>query len=125
MKLKKPDLLLLSALAAGGLLLGSALALGRSEGAVVVVRVSGDTVAEFSQNRDAVYRIEGANGAENTLVIEDGQVWLEDASCPDRLCVRQGCIRHAGESILCLPNEVAVQIEGEADGSAGLDVVAS
>ena len=125
MKLKKQDTILICGLLGGSLLLGSALALGRTDGDTVIVRISGETIAEFSQSRNTEYRIEGANGGMNALVIQDGEVWLEDASCPDQLCVHQGHIRHAGESIICLPNEVVVAIEGKTEGSAAPDIVAS
>ncbi len=125
MKLKKQDTFFICGLLAGSLLFGSALALGRTDGETVVVRVSGEMVAEFSQNRDTVYRIEGVNGEINVLTIQDGEVWLEDANCPDQLCVHQGHIRHAGESIICLPHEVVIAIEGNTEVRSTLDIVAS
>ncbi len=115
MKLKKQDTILISGLLAGSLLLGTALALGRTEGSTVVVSVEGEQVAAFSLQEDTTYCIEGVNDGHNDLVIQDGEVWLEDADCPDRLCVNQGSIRYAGESIICLPNKVSVTIVGTDD----------
>ena len=74
-------------------------------------------------DKDTKYTIHGVNGGTNELVIADGQVWLEEASCPDKLCVHQGKIQYAGQSIICLPNKVSVTIEDEQDKN-GVDAVA-
>ena len=57
-----------------------------------------------------------------TVVVSGGEVYMESADCPDQLCVRQGRRHRAGEQIICLPNQVAVIIEGATDG--GVDAVA-
>lgn len=93
MKLKKQDILLLAALLAGVLLLGAFLMLTRKSGAEVVVKVAGKQVTSMPLDKDTKYTIHGVNGGTNELVIADGQVWLEQASCPDKLCVHQGKIR--------------------------------
>lgn len=57
----------------------------------------------------------------NKVVIADGEVWMEAADCPDRLCVAQGKISRSGQTIICLPNRVMVTIKGgksEYDGVA-------
>lgn len=123
MKLKKQDILLLAALLAGVLLLGAFLLLTRKSGAEVVVKVAGKQVTAFSVNKNTKYMIHGVNGGTNELIIEDGQVWLEEASCPDKLCVHQGKIKYSGESIICLPNKVSVTIQDETDTN-GVDAVA-
>ena len=37
---------------------------------------------------------------------------MEEADCPDLLCVHQKAISKEGESIICLPNKVVVTIRG-------------
>lgn len=123
MKLKKQDILLLAALLAGVLLLGAFLMLTRKSGAEVVVKVAGTQVTSIPLDKDTKYTIHGVNGGTNELVIADGQIWLEEASCPDKLCVHQGKIQYAGQSIICLPNQVSVTIEDEQDKN-GVDAVA-
>ncbi|MCD8355777.1 MAG: NusG domain II-containing protein [Clostridia bacterium] len=124
MKLKKQDIFLLAGLLAVFLILGAVLLLTRKSGATVVVRVAGEETATFALEENTVYTIEGVSGGTNKLVIEDGAVWLEDASCPDQLCVHQGKIQYVGESIICLPNKVSVTIEGEPEEN-GVDVIAT
>ena len=40
---------------------------------------------------------------------------MDDANCPDKLCVKQGKISKDGETITCLPNKVTVTVYGEDD----------
>ena len=46
----------------------------------------------------------------NILHIEDGQIWIHDASCPDKICISQGKISYDGEIIVCLPNKMLIKI---------------
>lgn len=124
MKLKRQDIFLLAGLLAIFLVLGAVLLLTRENGATVVVRVAGEETAIFRLDETTTYVIDGANGGTNELVIENGEVWLKDASCPDQLCVHQGKIRYVGESIICLPNKISVTIEGEPEED-GVDVIAT
>ncbi len=36
-----------------------------------------------------------------------------DASCPDKLDVKQGSISEVGQMIVCLPNKLVIEIQGE------------
>lgn len=57
----------------------------------------------------------------NKVVIADGEVCMEEADCPDKLCISQGKISKPGQTIICLPNKVMVTIKGgksEYDGVA-------
>lgn len=46
------------------------------------------------------------------IVMEKDKIWVEDASCPDKVCVKTGTITKSGQSIVCLPNKTVVYIEG-------------
>lgn len=50
-----------------------------------------------------------------TVHIRGGKVWVSDADCPDKVCERTGEIGRSGQSIVCLPNGVAVRITGDGD----------
>lgn len=119
----KKDLLLWLVLAAvgGGMVL--LFRLTRPPAATVVVRVGGALRASYSLMENRVVTVTGVGGGTNELHIEEGTVYLTEASCPDHLCVKQGIIRRAGESIVCLPNQVVVELrseqEAELDGATG------
>ena len=107
------DLKLILALLLIGLLL-TLLAHGvRREGRQAAVRVNGQIVARLPLDQERRYEVETDGAVTNILVIEDGAVRMIEADCPDHLCVRRGAIRYAGDSIVCLPNRVVIEISGE------------
>ncbi len=57
---------------------------------------------------------------ESHLEIRGGRARMVDSACPDKLCVRTGWISSPGESIVCLPNRVVIEI---VSGDGGPDVV--
>lgn len=122
-KLRKADLLLLAAALVFGAVLAAVLLL-RSPGGTVQVRVAGAVTAGYLLDVDASYTVTGANGGTNLLVIEDGAARIEEASCPDGVCVHTGRIRRNGQSIVCLPNQVVVEIVSETENSSGVDITA-
>ena len=54
--------------------------------------------------------------AHNVIVIENGKVRMESADCPDHLCVKKGEKSLTWQTIVCLPNEVVVEIIGASAG---------
>ncbi len=112
-KIKKADIIALVIIALITAVLFLAFRAFKSPGKTVVVRVSGEEVASYPLDKDRTETISGANGGTNLLIIEDGAVYLKEASCPDKLCVNQGKISRRGESIICLPNEVIVEINSD------------
>lgn len=120
-----PNLLLLLALLAAGAVLAAAVLLTGHRGAQVQVRVDGRDAGSYSLLTNRTVTIAGYNGGTNLLVIENGTARVEEASCPDGLCVNTGSISRTGQSIVCLPNRVVVEITGETgDEEQALDMVA-
>ena len=46
----------------------------------------------------------------NVILIENGQVSVTEADCPDKLCIKQGAIKNGARPIVCLPNNVIIKI---------------
>lgn len=59
----------------------------------------------------------------NLLLVSDGQARIVSADCRDQICVRHKPISAAGESIVCLPHELVIEIGGDPDGKETLDGV--
>ena len=82
-------------------------------GAAVEVRVAGGEGQRYGLRQDADVEIRGINGGVNWLHIENGQAWVTEASCPDKVCVHMGKISQPGQTIVCLPNQVVIEVVGE------------
>jgi hypothetical protein len=110
--MKKNDIILIAiilVISVAGLLY---LNLNKKGGDLVLIRVDGKVVEELPLNKNTTKIIEGVGGT-NKLIIEDGHADMIEASCPDELCVDQRNIEHDGETIVCLPNKVVVEIQSE------------
>ena len=109
---KNDILLIIGMLLVSGLLM-LVLLLSQERGSTVVISVDGKDVKSFSLDEDTRFVIDGYHGGSNVLVIENGEAFLESASCPDKLCVNMGKISKVGQSIICLPNKVVIEIRGK------------
>lgn len=49
----------------------------------------------------------------NKVFVRDNQVWVEIASCHNQVCVRQKPISRIGETIVCIPHKLIIEIIGE------------
>lgn len=91
----------------------------RSAGDTVRVTVDGELYGIYPLSQNTVQDIRtGENGSNlNRLVILDGKAYMENASCPDGICVAHRPIFRDSESIVCLPNRVVVTVitEGDSD----------
>lgn len=81
------------------------------EGAYAVVMIDGEELERHSLEENRVFEII-VNGHKNVLEIKDGYADMIDADCPDKLCVKQGKIHFQGETIVCLPNHLVIEIQG-------------
>ena len=82
-----------------------------SEELVAVISINGEEYAQYSL--ESGIKKEISVDGHNNIMIDDGMVWIEEADCPDKLCINQGRISKAGQTIICLPNRVMVTIKGK------------
>jgi hypothetical protein len=112
------DLLLGVVLVAAALWWWSPWAVGRTA-AVARVTVGGSAAGTLSLDRPGVHRYRGALG-ETAVEVERGRVRIAASACPNQLCVKAGWRGAPGSAVVCLPNRVAVILDGRA---AGVDAV--
>lgn len=61
-----------------------------------------------------------ANGCTLTVAVADGAVRIAESDCPNQDCVHSGAIDRAGESLVCLPARIVIELRGSA---ADYDIV--
>lgn len=76
----------------------------------------------LTDNYKTEFTVKGKDGY-NTVHIEDGKVWIHEATCPDKICLSQGKISHDGELIVCLPNKMMVQIKDNDEAVDDIDII--
>ena len=84
------------------------------EGTFVSISVDGNLIYRLPLNRDKSITINGSIG-QTTILIQNRHVWIEEASCPHKICMRMGKIRFNKETIVCIPNRILIRIEGGSD----------
>ena len=64
------------------------------------------------------------NGVTLTVAAEDGNgLRVSSSDCPTQDCVRTGTISRSGQSIMCLPARIIIQLTGGAADSNDVDIV--
>ena len=81
-------------------------------GSVVQVNFKGETYGNFSLFQDKKISLIGKEG-ESVIEIKDGQARLKSAPCRNQYCVQQGWIRFTGQMLICIPNEISIEILGK------------
>ncbi len=72
--------------------------------------IDGEIIDTYNFSSDKSFNKEIILDIGNTVVIKNGQIYIKEANCPDELCIKQGKISNAGESIICLPHKLIVRI---------------
>ena len=78
-----------------------------SEASTVVITKNGELFESCS-----LYENKTVNTGSNTIVIENGEVYMGSADCRNHICIREGRISKAGQIIICMPNRIVVEIKG-------------
>ncbi len=87
-----------------------------AKGSMVYIEVNGKLYETLSLDRDKTVTVHAAGDEFNVVEVKNGRARMIDANCPDRVCIKQGWINRAGESIICLPHRVVVRVPGEIKG---------
>ena len=81
-------------------------------GALVKVRVDNKEFGSYSLNKDQTIRI-GEDDWENIFEIKNGKASMIKADCPDKICVNHAAISKKGETIVCLPHKVVIEVTAQ------------
>lgn len=82
-----------------------------------IVRISSNNkIFNYDISKDRVVNITGTLG-DTVVEIKNKKVRILDSPCPNHTCMRSSISRYP-ESLVCLPNDVIIQIEGEGETDA-------
>ncbi len=82
----------------------------------VKIMCRGELIGLYPLDRDEDIEIL-RDGHRNLVSIRDRAVHMEESDCKNQVCVNTGTISRTGELIVCLPNQVIVEIIRSTEGS--------
>lgn len=99
-------------IAAAGLLF---FGLNKEMGSSVAVNINGEQTAVYplSVNTEVTITTGENNEHINVLTIKEGKAYISEANCPDGICAETRAAQYVGETIVCLPHKVVVEIVAE------------
>lgn len=74
------------------------------------IRQDGKILKSLPLSQNTKETIDSKTGGTNTFIIQDGSVTMIEADCGDHTCIQTGSIQKNGESIVCLPHRLVLQI---------------
>ncbi len=51
----------------------------------------------------------------NIIKVKDNKIGIIEADCPDKVCMNPAYIEKPGQSLVCLPHKVMIQIKGTSE----------
>ena len=87
-----------------------------------VLSVDGKEIKTFdlSDNSQAyTYRYEDKDGDYNLIEVKGNRIRIKQADCGDQICVRRGWIEQSGETIVCLPHKLLIEVKSSDGGEPG------
>lgn len=110
MKMKKWDMIvLLFFLLLAGVTYYFTYQMLSKDGNRVIIRQDGKVIAEYALAENREVLIDNSFG-KNKIIIQDGQVYIGFADCPDGTCVKHRPISACNEVIVCLPHKLIVEV---------------
>ena len=88
------------------LLIAAALVVCLAAAAAVMLGNTGSCVARVYQNGQLLRALDLSQ-------VEPGRIRVAAADCPDQVCVHQGWISTGIAPIVCLPNQLVIQIQSD------------
>lgn len=92
---------------------------------IATVSVDGEVIKSFELVDDddtETYEYKDEDGDTNIIVRQGEEIGITYANCGDQICVRQGNISEVGETIVCLPHKLIVEVRANNPGSTGNDI---
>ena len=103
--MKKGDIILFICIITASIALIAGFFMFSKSGETVLIKQGNDIYGKYPLDKDTEIVLE-----HNTIAIKDGTAYVSNADCPDKICYKHVPINRRGETIICLPNKVVVEI---------------
>jgi hypothetical protein len=74
------------------------------------LRVDSKIIKNFNLKQNQTFTYRSKDGDYNKIEVRDGKIGVIFANCPDQLCVRKGFIDKTGQTIICLPHKLVIEV---------------
>lgn len=122
MKIKKGDIYVIGFLLVFSLAFAFAISkiTSKERGNILVIKQESKVIKEVPLDKDDEFRIE-YGGHYNIVKIKDGRAYVSEADCNDQICVHMAPISDVGETIVCLPNRLFMEVYSTDDTNNSRD----
>lgn len=79
----------------------------KQQGSFIEITKNKEVYGYYSLDKDQIIDIDH----ENKVQINNHEVYMIEATCPDKLCIKQGNIEKKGATIVCLPHHLVIEIK--------------
>ncbi len=116
MKIRKGDIIVIIGLIILSFGLNFAIykASSNYKGDMLVVEQDGKVIKKLPMDEDIEYRVD-YGGHYNIIVIKDGRAYVKEADCQDQICTHMHPIEKEGQTIICLPHRLYLELESHGD----------
>ncbi len=85
------------------------------KGNSVVVKINGVVTQSYPLSENSEFEIKTGKNNENinVVIVENEKVRVVKADCPDGICKEYRPISYVGQTIVCLPHKVVIEIVGD------------
>ncbi len=77
-----------------------------------VVHHGGKEIKRINLKENSTFTILGGR---MQIISKDGKIRIAHSDCPENTCVHAGWIQSAGEALVCVPNQVVIEIITDTD----------
>lgn len=84
----------------------------KNAGATASVYVDGEIYKTIDLTKSGKTEID-VNGV--TVICENGEVYIKNSTCHDKICVNTGRLSKTGQCAVCVPNKVFVAVNGNSE----------
>ena len=124
MKIKKGDIIISLALLLLSLLMSFGISNSKPKTSGKILRVEQNSKLYGEYPLDIDREVVFDDGVHfNKIVIKDGKAYMDEANCRDQICTHMREISMNGETIICLPNRVFLEVVDPENENDDIDKV--